>query len=139
MLNQVTLQGRLTKDPELRYTPSGTAVTSFTVACDRDYTGKDGGDKQVDFIPCVAWRATAEHVSKWFHKGSPIVVTGRLQVRDYKDQDGATRRITEIIVSSTYFAGGKNDGTDRRAEPQYDTESKQEFEELADDDGDLPF
>lgn len=109
MLNSVILQGRLCDDPELRYTAAQTPVTSFTLAVDRDYSGRDGSERQTDFIPCVAWRKTAEFVSKWFLKGSLAIVSGRLQVRDYKDRDGNPRRATELIAENVYF------GESRRA------------------------
>ena len=92
MLNHITIMGRLTRDPELRRTGSGVAVASFTVAVDRDFGGRDGGEKETDFIDCVAWRQTGEFVSKYFTKGSMIVVSGRLQIRSWTDKDGNKRR-----------------------------------------------
>ncbi|MBQ3380157.1 MAG: single-stranded DNA-binding protein, partial [Oscillospiraceae bacterium] len=92
MLNHIVIMGRLTRDPELRYTQSQTPVVSFSVAVDRDFGGRDGGEKQTDFIDCVAWRSTAEFVSKYFRKGSMVVVSGRLQIRDWQDRDGNKRR-----------------------------------------------
>ena len=97
MLNNITLFGRLTRDPELRYTQSQKPVASFTVAVDRDFTPKDGGDKQTDFISCVAWSGTAEFVSKHFGKGQLILVNGRLQVREYTDKDGQNRKAYEVV------------------------------------------
>ncbi len=113
MLNQTTIMGRLTRDPELRCTGSGTAVASFTLAVDRDFTPKDGGKRETDFIDCVAWRSVAEFVSKYFTKGRMAVVTGRLQVRTWKDKDGINRRSTEVIAENIYFGEGKRD-IDRR-------------------------
>ena len=103
MLNHITIMGRLTRDPEIRYTQSQTPVTSFTLAVDRDFGGRDGGEKQTDFIDCVAWRQTAEFVSKYFTKGSMAVVSGRLQIRDWTDRDGGKRRNAEVVVDNIYF------------------------------------
>ncbi len=103
MLNHIVIMGRLTRDPELRYTQSQTPVASFTVAVDRDFGGRDGGEKQTDFIDCVAWRQTAEFVNKYFTKGSMAVVSGRLQIRDWTDRDGGKRRSAEIVVENMYF------------------------------------
>ena len=111
MLNRIIVMGRLTADPELRRTGTGIAVTSFTVAVDRDYSGKDGGEKETDFIDCVAWRNTGEFVEKYFTKGRMAVVSGRLQVRSYTDKDGNKRRIAEIIADSVYFGDSKNSNT----------------------------
>ena len=108
MLNRIIVMGRLTADPELRRTGTGIAVTSFTVAVDRDYSGKDGGEKETDFIDCVAWRSTGEFVEKYFTKGRMAVVSGRLQVRSYTDKDGNKRRTAEIIADSVYFGDSKN-------------------------------
>ena len=98
--------GRLTRDPELRKTQSGTSVTSFTLAVDRDLT-PEGGEKETDFIDCVAWKGTADFVSGYFFKGSMAVVDGRLQLRDWKDKDGNKRRSAEIVVNRVYFGEGK--------------------------------
>lgn len=106
MLNEVILMGRLTRDPELRRTGSGTAVTSFSLAVDRDFKGQDG-ERETDFIDIVAWRSTAEFVSKYFTKGRMAVVKGRLQVRDWTDKDGAKRRSTEVLAESVYFGDSK--------------------------------
>ena len=111
MLNRIIVMGRLTADPELRRTGTGIAVTSFTVAVDRDYSGKDGGEKETDFIDCVAWRNTGEFVEKYFTKGRMAVVSGRLQVRSYTDKDGNKRRTAEIIADSVYFGDSKNSNT----------------------------
>ena len=107
MLNHIVLMGRLTRDPELRSTQSGTPVASFTLAVDRDYAPKDGGERQTDFIDVVAWRQTGEFVSKYFQKGSMAVVTGRLQLRDWQDKEGNRRRSAEVIAESVYFAESK--------------------------------
>ena len=103
MLNHITIMGRLTRDPELRRTGSGIAVASFTVAVDRDFGGRDGGEKETDFIDCVAWRQTGEFVSKYFTKGSMIVVSGRLQIRGWTDKDGNKRRTAEVVADNVYF------------------------------------
>lgn len=110
MLNHIVIMGRLTRDPELRRTGSGIAVASFTVAVDRDYSGKDGGEKETDFIDCVAWRNTGEFVSKYFTKGRMIAVVGRLQIRNWTDKEDRKRKSAEIVVDSAYFADSKKDG-----------------------------
>ena len=107
MLNHITIMGRLTRDPELRRTGSGVAVASFTVAVDRDFGGRDGGEKETDFIDCVAWRQTGEFVSKYFTKGSMIVVSGRLQIRNWNDKDGNKRRSAEVVADNVYFGESK--------------------------------
>ena len=107
MLNHITIMGRLTRDPELRRTGSGIAVASFTVAVDRDFGGRDGGEKETDFIDCVAWRQTGEFVSKYFTKGSMIVVSGRLQIRSWTDKDGNKRRTAEVVADNVYFGESK--------------------------------
>lgn len=106
MLNQVTLMGRMTRDPELRYTQSNTAVASFSLAVERDFGSKE--EKQTDFIDCVAWRQTGEFISKYFPKGSLIVVSGRLQVREYTDKENKKRRAVEVVVENAYFTSSKN-------------------------------
>ena len=134
MLNKIVLMGRLTRDPELRRTQSGTAVASFTLAVDRDYKPQDG-ERETDFIDIVAWRGTAEFVSKYFTKGRMAVVEGRLQVRDWKDKDGAKRRSTEVIADNVYFGDSKKvSESDTPAEPSG------EIRELPDEEkGELPF
>lgn len=120
MLNKIVIMGRLTRDPEQRTTQGGASVSSFTVAVDRDFTGKDGGEKQTDFIDCVAWQKTGEFVAKHFHKGSMIVVAGRLQSRKWKDKDDNQRINWEINADSVYF-GEPGKGAQRQsaeAEPQ---------------------
>ena len=132
MLNRIIVMGRMTRDPELRRTNSGTAVASFTVAVDRDFKSLSG-EKETDFIDVVAWRNTAEFVSKYFSKGRMAVVEGRLQLRDWTDKDGNKRRSAEIVADSVYFGDSKRDGGDTvQSEPQGD------FSEIKDD-GDLPF
>ena len=134
MLNKIILMGRLTRDPELRRTQSGTAVASFTLAVDRDYKPQDG-ERETDFIDIVAWRGTGEFVSKYFTKGRMAVVEGRLQVRDWKDKDGAKRRSTEVIADNVYFGDSKKvSESDTPAEPSG------EIRELPDEEkGELPF
>ena len=109
MLNHITIMGRLTRDPELRRTGSGVAVASFTVAVDRDFSGRDGGERETDFIDCVAWRQTGEFVSKYFTKGSMMVVSGRLQIRNWNDKDGNKRRTAEVVADNVYFGDSKRD------------------------------
>ena len=109
MLNHIVIMGRLTRDPELRRTGSGIAVASFSVAVDRDFGGRDGGEKETDFIDCVAWRQTGEFVSKYFTKGSMIVVSGRLQIRSWTDKDGNKRRTAEVVADNVYFGDSKRD------------------------------
>ena len=111
MLNQIAIQGRLVRDPDLRRTNSGKAVTSFTLVCDRDFKNQQTGEKEVDFIECVAWGGTAEMVAKYFYKGRMAVATGRLQLRDWTDKNGQKRRQAEILVSNVYFCGSKESGT----------------------------
>lgn len=141
MLNTITLMGRLTKDPELKYTPGNTAVTSFTLAVDRDFADKQTGARQTDFIDCVAWRSTGEFVAKHFTKGQILAVSGRLQLRDWTDKDGNKRRSAEVLVSSAYFAGRKDGETSQRetrpAGRPIDIPG--EFVDMDDDDGDLPW
>ena len=109
MLNHITIMGRLVRDPELRRTGSGVAVASFTVAVDRDFGGRDGGEKETDFIDCVAWRQTGEFVSKYFTKGRMIVVSGRLQIRSWTDKDGNKRRTAEVVADNVYFGDSKRE------------------------------
>ena len=150
MLNHIVLMGRLTRDPELRYTQSQIPVASFTLAVDRDFGGRDGGEKQTDFIDIVAWRSTAEFVSKYFTKGSMAAVSGRLQIRDWTDREGGKRRSAEVVADNVYFGESKRrDGGDasrpapahRGSYGGYDNvpQGGSAFSELDDDDGDLPF
>lgn len=105
MLNHITIMGRLTRDPELRRTGNGVAVASFTLAVDRDFGSN--GEKETDFIDCVAWRGTGEFVSKYFAKGRMAVASGRLQIRDWTDKDGNKRRSAEVVAENVYFADSK--------------------------------
>lgn len=133
MLNNITLMGRLTKNPELRYTQQNTPVASFTLAVDRDYqTG--GNERQTDFIDCVAWRKTAEFVSKYLQKGRMAVVTGRLQLREYTDRDGGKRRVAEVIADNVYFADKP-----KAAEAPVDVSPPSLDELPPDEGGELPF
>ena len=109
MLNRIVLIGRLTRDPELRHTQSGTPVASFAIACDRDFKDKQTGEKATDFIDIVAWRSTAEFVSRFFTKGRMAAVEGRLQVRDYTDKDGNKRRAVEVVADNVYFGDARKD------------------------------
>ena len=109
-LNIIVLQGRLVRDPEMRSTQSGVAVASFTLAVDRDFGGRDGGEKQTDFIDCTAWRHTAEFVSKYFSKGRMAGVSGRLQIDNYTDNDGNKRKAAKVIADNIYFGDSKKDG-----------------------------
>ena len=150
MLNRIVLMGRLTRDPELRRTQSGTAVTSFSIACDRDFKSQSG-EKETDFIDIVAWRGTAEFVSKYFTKGRMAVVEGRLQIRDWTDNNGGKRRSAEVVADNIYFGDSKRDGApgDYGAPPAYGApvgrgtpvpmESRSYFAEIGDEDGELPF
>ena len=108
MLNHITVMGRLTRDPELRRTQSGTSVASFSIACDRDFKDKSTGERTTDFIDIVAWRATGEFVSKYFSQGRMAVVSGRLQMRDWTDKEGNKRRSAEIVAGSVYFGDSKS-------------------------------
>ena len=111
MLNHIVLMGRLTRDPELRRTQSSIPVVSFTLAVDRDFSSRDGGERQTDFIDIVAWRNTAEFVSKYFTKGRMAVVSGKLQIRQYNDKDGNKRKAVEIVAEAVYFGDSKKDET----------------------------
>ncbi len=135
MLNHITIMGRLTRDPELRRTGSGTAVASFTVAVDRDFT--QDGKKETDFIECVAWRSTADFVQKYFNKGDMIVVSGRLQIRSWTDRDGHKRRTAEVVADNVYFGESKRgSGSPAVYTPP---SGPSQFAELEDDDPKLPF
>ena len=138
MLNHITIMGRLTRDPELRRTGSGVAVASFTLAVDRDFAPKDGGEKETDFIDCVAWRQIGEFVSKYFSKGRMAVVSGRLQIRNWTDKDGNKRRTAEVVADGVYFADSNKDTQNKNAgtQPQ---QQPQDFAVLDDDDAQLPF
>ena len=109
MLNRIILMGRLTRDPELRRTQSGLPVASFTLAVDRDFKNKETGERQTDFIDIVAWRSTAEFVSRYFTKGRMAVVEGRLQIRPWEDKDGNKRRSAEVVADNVYFGDSRRD------------------------------
>ena len=134
MVNIAFIQGRLTKDPEMRYTQNQTPVCSFTVACDRDYTEK-GQEKQTDFIDCVAWKNTGVFVEKYFSKGSMILITGRLQGRKWTDKDGNKRTSWEIIVDRANFCGEKKKDGGKPEPAAVDVG----YSDLEDSGGDLPF
>jgi single-strand DNA-binding protein len=157
MLNKIIIMGRLVKDPELRRTQSGTAVTSFRIAVDRDFKSQDGS-KQADFFDVVAWRATAEFVSKYFTKGRMAVVEGRLQSRDWTDKEGGKRVAIEIVADNIYFGDSKRDGAGYEGgAPSYGAPAggygvpaggrgaasqmpgQSDFAEIGEEDGELPF
>ena len=141
MLNHITLMGRLTRDPDLKYTPTGTAVASFSLACDRDFAGKESGQKETDFVDIVAWRNTGEFVSKYFQKGSMAIVSGRLQIREWQDKEGNKRRTAEVVADNVYFGeskGAKSSNQDNTAPSGKPYPATVNFEE-AQTDGDLPF
>ena len=152
MLNHITIMGRLTRDPELRRTASGLAVTSFSVAVDRDFGKSENGEKKTDFFDCVAWRNTAEFASKYLTKGRMVVVSGRLEFRDWNDKDGNKRRSAEVIADNVYFGDSKRDSADNGGyapAPAYGAPvgrgyaapagGHSEFAEIGEEDGDLPF
>ena len=156
MLNHITVMGRLTRDPELRRTPAGVPVASFSIACDRDFKSQSG-EKETDFIDVVAWRSTAEFVSKYFAKGRMAVVEGRLQIRDWTDREGGKRRSAEVVADNVYFgdskrdSGGEYGGSSYGASPAYSAPAApgrapaagfaggSDFAEIGDEDGELPF
>ena len=142
MLNHITIMGRLTRDPEMRRTGSGVPVTSFTIACDRDFSGK-GSEKETDFIDVTAWRNTAEFVNSYFTKGRLAVVSGRLQIRSWTDKDGNKRKSAEVVADNVYFADSKKDdsGSSYSPAPAYTepaTAPASDFAVLDDDDSQLP-
>ena len=160
MLNHIVIMGRLTRDPEHRRTGSGLPVASFSVAVDRDIGKNENGEKETDIIDCVAWRNTAEYVSKYFTKGRMIVVSGRLQIRSWTDKDGNKRRTAEVVADQVYFGDSKRDGAGGSYAPSYGNNQGgyaggysgpapsgygaapmggNQFAELSDDDGELPF
>lgn len=130
MMNHIVLMGRLCADPELRRTNSGTPVTSFTLAVGRDFKSQSG-EKEADFVPVIAWRNTAEFVSKYFTKGRMAVVEGRLQMRNWTDKDGNKRTTAEVVAENVYFGDTKRDDSRSQAEPEY--------AEIQEEDGDIPF
>lgn len=139
MLNKVFIMGRLTRDPELRRTQTGTPLASFSLAVDRDFKDKATGERTTDFIDVVSWRNTAEFVSRYFTKGRMAVVEGRLQMRDWTDKDGNKRRSAEVVADQVYFgdAGKKDDAPTTFGGMSYP--NNDDFQELPDDDGKLPF
>ena len=139
MLNKIFIMGRLTRDPELRRTQTGTPVASFSLAVDRDFKDKATGERTTDFIDVVSWRNTAEFVSRYFTKGRMAVVEGRLQMRDWTDKDGNKRRSAEVVADQVYFgdAGKKDDAPTTFGGMSY--QNNDDFQELPDDDGKLPF
>ena len=150
MLNKVFIMGRLTRDPELRRTQTGTAVASFTLAVDRDFKDKSTGERTTDFIDVVAWRQTGEFVSRYFTKGRMAVVEGRLQIRDWTDKDGGKRRSAEVVADNVYFGDSKRDGGSDFGAPAYGDRSggyasqapmggHSDFAEIGEEDGELPF
>lgn len=148
MINMVALMGRMTYEPELRTTPNGVSVLRFQVACDRNFQ-KDSQNRQADFIDCVAWRQTAEFISRYFHKGSMIAVEGTIQTSNYTDKDGNKRKQIEVLANNVSFCGGKaengSQGTQGAQNEQYTqggmdiSPDTSDFEEIVDDDDDLPF
>lgn len=134
MLNHIVLMGRLTRDPELRRTGSGVAVATFSLAVDRDFGSSSTGEKETDFIDIVAWRNTAEFVSKYFAKGRMAVVSGRLQIRNWNDKDGNKRRSAEVVADGVYFGDSKRDGESKPKDPAMD-----DYDPITDDDSELPF
>jgi single-strand DNA-binding protein len=148
MLNRIELQCRLCCDPELRQTPSGVSVASFSVACDRDFKSKETGEKETDFIQIVAWRGTGEFAAKHFQKGDMAVIDGRLQMRKYQDRDGNKRIAAEVNAEHIYFGGSKKkeegetdplDDLRNNAREQYGAPTYDGFAELNDDPSELPF
>ena len=139
MLNHIDIIGRLTKDPEMRRTGSGVAVTSFTIACDRDFG--QNGEKETDFIDVTCWRNTAEFVSKYFTKGRMAVVSGRLQIRNWTDKDGKNRRSAEVVADNVYFGDSKKDDSNRPNTQNYEPYSAplQDYAVVDGDDSELPF
>lgn len=131
MLNKVILMGRLTADPELRHTQNNIPVASFTLAVDRSF----GQEKQTDFLDIVAWRNTAEFVSKWFSKGMLVAVSGRLQTRTWEDKQGSKRKVVEVVADEVFFAESKKQSSDR----QQEYTPSDDFEPLEGEPGDLPF
>ena len=138
MLNHIVLMGRLTRDPELRQTGSGISVASFTIAVDRDYAAQ-GAEKETDFVDIVAWRGTADFVSKYFAKGRMAVVSGRLQIRNWQDKDGNKRRSAEVVADNVYFGESKKDSQSSNSTQSNEPAQSTDFVPLDDDDSDLPF
>ena len=140
-LNKIFLQGRLTRDPELRRTGSGAAVTSFSLACDRDFKSQSG-EKETDFIEVVAWKNTAEFVSKYFSKGRMAVVDGRLQIRDWTDKAGNKRTTVEVVADNVYFADSKRSESNDNQKENFNALSgrlSDDFVPISEEDGEIPF
>ena len=140
-LNKIFLQGRLTRDPELRRTGSGTAVTSFSLACDRDFKSQSG-EKETDFIEVVAWKNTAEFVSKYFSKGRMAVVEGRLQIRDWTDKAGNKRTTAEVVADNVYFADSKRSESNDNQKENFNALSgrlSDDFVPISEEGGEIPF
>lgn len=140
MINMVALMGRLTFEPELKFTPNGVQVISFQVACDRKYQS-ESQNRQADFIDCVAWRQTAEFISKYFHKGSMIAVEGTIQTSSYTDKNGNQRKQVEVLANNVSFCGSKSEtsgAAGSQPEPNNSNADNSDFDEIPDDD-DLPF
>lgn len=140
MINMAALMGRLTFEPELKFTPNGVQVIRFQVACDRKYQS-ESQNRQADFIDCVAWRQTAEFISKYFHKGSMIAVEGKIQTSSYTDKNGNQRKQVEVLANNVSFCGSKNktgSAAGSQANPNYSSADNSDFDEIPDDD-DLPF
>jgi single-strand DNA-binding protein len=138
MLNHIVLMGRLTRDPELRQTGSGISVASFTIAVDRDYAAQ-GAEKETDFVDIVAWRGTADFVSKYFAKGRMAVVSGRLQIRNWQDKEGNKRRSAEVVADNIYFGESKKDSQGSSFTQSDEPAQSTDFAPLDDDDSELPF
>ena len=141
MLNKIIIMGRLTRDPELRRTGSGTAVTSFSLACDRDFKSQSG-DKETDFIDVVAWKNTAEFVSKYFSKGRMALVDGRLQIRDWTDKAGNKRTTAEVVADNVYFADSKRSESNDNQKENFNALSgrlSDDFVPISEEDGEIPF
>jgi single-strand DNA-binding protein len=140
MLNRITLMGRLVADPEMRTTPNGIAVATLRLAVDRDFKNKQTGEKETDFISVVAWRQTAEFVTRYFTKGRMAVVEGRLQIRPYTDKDGNKRTAAEVVADNVYFGDSQKGGDSSNTSQEYQKPAQQSagFQEIQDD-GDLPF
>ena len=141
MLNKILIMGRLTRDPELRRTGSGTAVTSFSLACDRDFKSQSG-EKETDFIEVVAWKNTAEFVSKYFSKGRMAVVEGRLQIRDWTDKAGNKRTTAEVVADNVYFADSKRSESNENQKENFNALSgrvSDDFVPASEEDGEIPF
>ena len=147
-MNHIVLMGRLTRDPERRETSTGTPVTSFSLAVDRGFTSREGGERQTDFIDVVAWDKTADFVSRYFVKGQMAAVTGRLQIRDWTDKDNNKRRTAEVVADRIYFTESKKsrEASLGPSDPREDYSTgystpveSSDFAELDMDDGDLPF